>query len=683
MPTLIEPVNRGLTTALDPAFMPQGGLVLAQNARYRPGEQGIFQAEGRLRCGSGGQGEGRPITQLAGLRWDDAPPRILYRLANGGVREVAAASNPTSLAFDLPRTPTAPGVLLGDSPWEVIAVNSQHVLLTGGPPLWLEVGNPTAVRPLGVAQPGSTGQGSGLVTSATFVSQAPGGLLPGGYWYWATWNKNTTGLQGSGISGTALATDAKSANATGAVGVNNVDVVITTPAAIPTGVTSIILWRNADPVTVTSVYGTTTIPQAWPFGIGIGYITNLLPNTTYTVRDTGSAPASPLNAFPAASRPEFPYVVVSVDGLRAFDGKYGRPPLRSTAGDVFEDSLCLNDLDNPRKMVFSYPSEHEAFPGVFFITFNTRHRDKITAIRSLGRSLGVFLERSVWRVNWLPAQSDFDFARGSVSDLVVEEFGAFSPQGVTRFHLPGRGPLLAWIGELGVYATDLFEWFNLTDQVDWKALDIKVRNPVGAVPTHTATLLNNPNEYRLELYDRDRAYYLHYHQSHLVDGRPAFTGPILRPERIAAAVSVIREDGVVQSVTTDTGAQGADSLYYEGFGLGGTAPTDVIAVGTREIYPAGLGQEVKMKALLVHARAQGTIPGSSAGGYSALAIVGPPDVAKPLALPEVGRDLVVRSMVTRGERVSFLMGGTGSGVGVNAFGIEYESLEGTERRAST
>lgn len=82
MATHLEPLNRGIKNAIDDALKQPGHLSKAENARYRVGDQAIWQAEGRTVLGDGVQREasglnkgGIPLADF--LRWNpDSLPNV-------------------------------------------------------------------------------------------------------------------------------------------------------------------------------------------------------------------------------------------------------------------------------------------------------------------------------------------------------------------------------------------------------------------------------------------------------------------------------------------------------------------------------------------------------------------------------------------------------------------------------
>lgn len=474
-------------------------------------------------------------------------------------------------------------------------------------------------------------------------------------WYWWTWydvNHNKEGAGSAGVAQTVAGTGSNTA------AVLNFSL----PTTRPPDATHIRLYRGTS---------TTANVDAFPSGIRLTTVDiNGLRDQAHTFTDLGPSTGLTSTAFSGTdttqfARTAYPLVKINLGGLGTQDSRNGPPPTAST-GDVFDESLVLNDVTDPRKLRFSYPGSPHSFPSTFYINFDTKDSDRIVALRSLGNTLAVFMDRSVWRVNWLPRSSDFSFDRGSVSDLVVPNFGAYGHWGVTQFASPGQGPMLAWVGSDGIFMTDNYNWSLLTAQLDWKSM-------VGA--PQNAILVDNPGAYRLECYfappgsqTRTYAMYLHYHPNSASQGFMPIT-LVQRPGTVRAAFSGVTDAGGWQVVTSDNAA----SLFYEGHGLRdeSTPLTTPMDVKTRELYLAGIGEDFKQIRTFAHVKPSGN-------GADRVVIMTQvegtgPQVQFTVNTNSGSRRLEAPHQLNYGEYITMraVVNGAGS-FGLNAMGIEFD-----------
>jgi hypothetical protein len=360
---------------------------------------------------------------------------------------------------------------------------------------------------------------------------------------------------------------------------------------------------------------------------------------------------------------DFDVVVISVADTVVPQEKYLLPPTRVSTGAFFQGSLVLNDLDNPRKIVFSYPNDIDAWPALFYITFNSKDNDQVSAVRALGKSLGVFTKTGLWRVNWLPTEADVSFERGTVSELVCTR-GTFWPQSVCEF-TDSAGSKLAWVSDVGVFATDLYQTQHLTAHLDWAAM--------GIAPNIT-TLVNNKNSWRLELWCGQKGYYIHYHPSHVRDGVMAVTGPIDRPGNVFTSCTTRDVNGIEGVITTDR----FGSFFLEG----GTAVDESLSglalnmiLETREIYPGGMGMEGTLEDSYLHMKPAPFITTN----YAALIYPGPslPPITEILTSGQ--RELRIICGVHGCETVKLVFAGSGLPMALNAFGYDWNLRGPTQR----
>lgn len=690
----IEGLHRGLWTSTDPAVSPEGALQLAQNARYRPGDLAIWQSEGRQKVGDGSHGS---VPALTGIQWDPGSTvdgiqaelsQILYVNANV-LKTIPALSSASDPGMNSKRTVSVPSGVIPDllsGHLATVQYANEHFVLTGGDNLKL-IRNAT----------GQVGRRHGMkVNEQKFFSLGTsplGGstldITPGWYYFWWNWYDSVDDVEGTSTvdASSAFTTATSQTDINIRLNITASDFTTTRPA----NADSIRLYTSGPwDVALATYTNPPGITNPWPIGyrlatipintlIADGSVTIGL-TTYYAIAITTTAIAARYDVIVTQTEwdnlalvfPPMDIVTIAVDSEGAATGKNGPPP-KATTGDSFEESLCLNDVEDKRKVRFSFPGDPDAFPAVYFINFETAELDEVVAIRTLGNKLGVFLTNSIHRVNWLPAQSDFDFGRGRVKDEVVAGKGTFWHKSVTKFDMPGKGPLLAYVARTGVYATDLFSEIKLTRRLDWPGI-------TRGLSLSRAILLNDPDEERLILGIGSVWYYLHYDPDHLdEDGIPAITGPIQRPRGIQAADLVRLADGARIVVSSE-----GSGLFYEGRGFSdAAAPESTLLwdVKTRDIYPAGVGEEATMSTFLGHLKPSLLSAGSWNLKVNAfLATQSSPVVKIADTISIAERQLKITSARALFEFYNVEMSGVteGAGMAVNFVGVEYEPLSGAD-----
>lgn len=661
----IEPLHRGLVTNRDASLLNEGELTRVQNLRYKPGNPALVRAEGRIQIGGGPYIDNHPLRAF-GIAWDNRPPQLWFINDVDQLKFVEVAADPADpqMAPGNARTPIAePGAIIPAQQYEPIHFEGRYALLTGLNPLQLQIEetNPgfETLRVLGMRR-------NDLAVQVAHVNAA--GFFPAGwYHYWFTWYASSTGQEREGTT---------SVDAVGRIHVdsskNNFRLFIpkhTFDYNKPTWADKIRIYRAPTQ--------SNELPSPWPIGyrvaevaisalvavsgaslIAAGLVGSEVPISTsvqYYPLLTDTA------AFNLNSLPAFEIFTVVIDGKPVSIGRDGEPPICDT-GDVFEDSLCVNDIQDKRKMRYSLSGQYGKFPDLQFVNFDSRDWDEIITIRTLGRALGVFMRSAVWRVNWLPRSGADEFGRGRVKELVAEGFGTFGKRLVVDFQSP-TGPLLAWIGPTKVpYGTDLNDFSELAPQVDWQF--------VSGIPI---ALLNNIFEYRLEYYFTDPSggfvYYLHYHPTQVTNGQLAVTGPHTRTAGISNAIT-IRTSERLQNVSFDY----RGNAFYESLGVTEDGKFLPIAFETRELYLAGAGDEFKVSSLLVHAT---TPPGEWSyqliglppGGVKEGKLMGPERLRIPNAPVNAEYAKILITEVLSSDSVAQ----------IDWVGLEWESLGEVER----
>jgi hypothetical protein len=224
----------------------------------------------------------------------------------------------------------------------------------------------------------------------------------------------------------------------------------------------------------------------------------------------------------------FPTVVYTFGDVVAQVGKNGPPPSSST-GDMFEDSLVVNDVSNAALIRYSYPGDTEAFPETYFVDFETRENDRVRLVKVVNNRLIVGLDSSLWRVNYLPSERDASFDRGKAKEAITRTFGIVNPMCACVFSIDGTTEILAGVSNQGIFGTDGYSLTFYTGNLDWR----KIIPLTGGLPI---ALVNDPENLRLIFYYRNDspetesetylALHLNYDPDHLIDGKPKVSGPV-------------------------------------------------------------------------------------------------------------------------------------------------------------
>lgn len=369
--------------------------------------------------------------------------------------------------------------------------------------------------------------------------------------------------------------------------------------------------------------------------------------------------------------PIYDFIEIVEDG-EAADAAENQNAPSASHGDMFGDSLCLIDINNKRKGRYSIPGKYHAFPEPYHINFD----DDLIAVASVDKKAGWLCRTSVWAVNWLPYQSDVDFSRGRVKELISPSRGLVNPFALAKVSWPGYGAAVAWVSDDGIYISD---WMRpperITDTMSWP--------PAGAQPENMM-LVDDPDQNRLVLTvqvpGRADQYYLYYDKAHREGILPAILGPV--PFRsITRCVQIIDSSGARRILTTDR----IGSIFYNDIGHQDRSELEeddhenqtIVLVGeSQEHFPAGIGSEVEVTAIFMVAREIGNIteaalfnPSKKLAAQSDFSIRG---------LEEPNEPFAMRTLLRRVESVkwSFAIQGTAR---LSELGLLYNSTDKARR----
>jgi hypothetical protein len=281
------------------------------------------------------------------------------------------------------------------------------------------------------------------------------------------------------------------------------------------------------------------------------------------------------------------------------------PPPSSNTGDLYQDSLVVNDMSNAAIIRYSFPGEPESFPPTYFLDFETRENDQVRHIRVVNNRLVVGLDTSLWRVNYLPSERDASFDRGKATEMISRSFGIVNPMCACTFTIDGQTEQLAFVSYKGIHTTDGYNFITRTKNQTW-------RNFISLTSTSTPiALLNDPENRTLRFFYRNDSLgnetFMCLHLSYDaadIDSEGSFkvSGPVHSRNYSAAgggyasvesAWAVPRSNGntgIYIGYGGTSAAAGGGKVYFE---TGTAIPSndDTAQWTSRRMYEAGLSGE--------------------------------------------------------------------------------------------
>lgn len=326
------------------------------------------------------------------------------------------------------------------------------------------------------------------------------------------------------------------------------------------------------------------------------------------------------NSQQAQAATPFPALTVEAFDVTTSVGRNGPPP-KATTGDIFQDSLVLNDVTIGNYVWYSFPGNIDAFPTVYFINFNTQEQDVVTCIKAVGNALVVGMNGRLWRLTYLPRASDAEFDRGRCVEPLDNARGIVGPLAATRFTNADGQQMLAFFSGKSLDMTDGYRITPITNDIDFTNLidpaflsqTVVVDNPKYSelwlvyVPKGTSTM-NGVRRFS-------------YHPTHIKqDGSLKCSAGTIGTAR-AVAPGLLRTGVRVQYVTDGTDLFRANQL-----------PTSSVSIPyiTRTMHLAGMGKAAKLIQMYTHYTQYGysaaslgtishTIRGHRAGGAAPIA----------------------------------------------------------------
>lgn len=284
----------------------------------------------------------------------------------------------------------------------------------------------------------------------------------------------------------------------------------------------------------------------------------------------------------------FDAIQIRVGGQSVITGANGPPP-SATTGDIFQESLVLNDVANPSRIAYSMAGNPEAFPSPYILNLQTKDKDRLTCIRTIGSVCVFGLSSQVWRANYLPREEDAEFDRGRCTEVIDADNGILGPFGATKFVLGGRLSLF-YLSRSGPRMTDGFGCETANEDLDWP-------NTVDLAQLGSAVVVNNADNQEILVYyiptggtTLSKCLRFQYHATHLKNGKLKAIGPCA--VEVVAATTGIAGDGERVLYTLSPNA----IVYQENRGFAGAEPR----FSTRDMYHGGAGGEWELHRVLLH-----------------------------------------------------------------------------------
>lgn len=486
----IEPLTGGLVTARDPSLLSPGELVQASEGLYRPYNAALSPIKGRATFGNT---IGANITGLRAIPFEADTATTRLAIATGTVWQYG-----TGGAWTTFRSGVTTGRRL-----EAIALGNIYFLSNGaseGPVTW----DGTTLRSHGMV-PTEANDAIRTITATTGGDWSAVGI--GFYSWWFTEYDSVRDIESTSadpITVLAIVTEDYVARIAIQYGQANYLTLHNSNAN---------KWRiyrtfhfDHDPTTPPP--GISTAVLGFPAGELIGEID--IP---------GGAAITNFDDDGIIGFGVYPTITISVAGTTPIVIARDAEPPDWDTGDVFEDSLVVNDPANPSLIRYSFPGRPHSFPSLYFIGFNTKQQDVVTCIRSLDAVCVVGLRAQLWRVNYLPNETDSEFNRGRCRELISANHGIIGKDAACVFTPVEGSARIAYVSHDGLYMTDGLRTQLLTMDLDWDTLVNKTELP-------NCLLVNVQHLWSLFFYytsaggsaPNDRVLHLSYHPQHLKEG---------------------------------------------------------------------------------------------------------------------------------------------------------------------
>lgn len=519
----VEPLTQGLVTARDASLLGEGELTLATGGIYRPYNQAISPLKARSQFGNS------VAVNITGLRATpfetDGVTTTRAIIAHGTIWQSGVGG-----AWVTFRS----GVTTGNR-IESIGFENVYYLSNG-------VDDPVAW------DGGTTTIGHGMIgtESDEFEMNNIGGsngdwslLGTGMYSWWFTEYDSVRDIESATENGLSEIVDANTDTIEMTIAYGQADYL----TLHNSNATHWRIYRSPGPREIGDV-------DPFPEGFLIGTVSIPGAPAVTTFNDTGIVSDTP-----------YAVLTLSIAGGAAVTIERDEVPPTWSTGDVFEDSIVVNDVAEPAVVRYSFPGKPHSFPELYFIGFNTKQVDKVTCIRTLDAVCVVGLQSQVWRLNYLPNETDSEFQRGRCREVISANHGIVGPDAACLFTPVEGTSYVAYISTDGLYMTDGIRTKLLTMDLDWESL-------VNKSALSSAIIVNAQHLWSLFVYfvgnggsaPNDKVIQLSYHPQHLKEGGYLkVSGPSTLTARAAdyAANTQVALASTNEVHTEDTGAVGS------------------------------------------------------------------------------------------------------------------------------
>jgi hypothetical protein len=313
-------------------------------------------------------------------------------------------------------------------------------------------------------------------------------------------------------------------------------------------------------------------------------------SVTFGVTQGGTAGTLGKDKAPAF---DYPSVVITPFGITIATGRNGPPP-RASTGDVFQDSLLFNDVTDATVARYSFPLAPHSWPREYFLKF-PKDQGNISMIRTVGNIAIIAQQSQMHRANYLPRNSDAEFARGRAVETFEVNHGVAGPRAGCLFSLPDGAQRFIYGNRFGVFITEGYRTHPACPDLDWEAL-------VSQDNVSKLQFVNNPELQCVEVYFvpvdaftttyPTRVLYLSYAPRHLKNGALKACGPITYTAGSSTLASLSNGNRLIFTGTTS----GTFGVQYENTRQGMNDPV----LKTRRLFLAGFGNEWNLKSSYVN-----------------------------------------------------------------------------------
>ncbi len=565
MPPIL--VSGGRVNSRDASRLQAGELRTAQDAYYKPYDTAIWKIGGRAAFNS--SAESVALVGGAFAEFDSGGTNLFVALGRGATAYRKATAGATGSFSDLTGFDGSNYALLGTATiLDSTHYANEHVLMNG-------------VDRNRVVRSGATQMFHSMLIATTAPSLAA---------------HTGTGFTLSTGKVIRYWIEERVKDAAGAILKRSASALVTTVALTGTGATEkprVFRPVQLNPDATHFAVLATATDGVFPVGAEIGEATI----TTLYIDDTRTT-ADP--ALPGGTA--YQTITATIAGTPFTVPKNGPAPISST-GDIFEDSLLMNDASDPSVVLYSVDDAIHAVPSINkFRIGDVKRRDEVVVIRTLDNVAIILGRDAVYRLNTLPrAGIDSMFSPERVKSKVHFAQGCVSAQAAALFSF-GEGLRLAYVSRYGVLVTDGAGWDVITDDMDWET-DVDITQASKFV------LLNNVRYFRLELFyvppgetRPTRCAFLHYHPTQAKatesGARAKLTWPIRRDANAAFSARINTLDAII-SCNEDGRMYVHDSGVTEPVVTGGIQ----FVIETGELYADGVGESTRLMDLYVHHQA--------------------------------------------------------------------------------